>query len=268
MNDKPTTIVIVPGYNEPDNDMLTLADGRRGMPGLGARGYHCLTFPQPADDLSDRIDQFAAFVEKIEGEGEARFPIVTLGFSLGGLVVRGYLRRYPERSHKVAVTMQLATPNWGLTADLLPMIAAFLRLRDHALADLDINSKFMRWLNGTGGSWMHTHGRRDWILDAEPWIAPPDAKLHVVTGLVPRFGDTDGIVRRDSATLGGRIASTEIRAARANHLNLIGAWNLGTTLIKGFTFDDNIWPLAVAAIADAIEENVRDTPAASPRTRR
>ena len=250
------TIVIVPGYNEPDDDMSTLSDGRRGKPGLKARGYECIAFPRIADDLSDRIDRYAEFLDKLKVQG-VPFPIVSLGYSLGGLVVRGFLRKYPERAADVSHTITLATPHWGITVDMLPMMTAFLRLRDHAMHDLGIRSKFMHWLNQTRGHWVGRWRHRNWVLDDEPWVAPPDTCLFSICGIVPRFGDdNDGIVWRDSATLDGRIHSIDVRDDRANHLNLIGAWNLGTTLIKRFKFDDDVWPRSIAAIADHIEAHV------------
>ena len=243
------TVVIVPGFNEPERDMNTLAKGRRRKPGLEARGYRCLAFPRLEDTLSDRIDRYAEFIETQTNGGRSE-RVISVGYSLGGLVVRGYLRRYPERSDRIATTIQLGTPNWGLTTDLLPMLTAFLRLKDKAMGDLNVDSDFMRWLNGTGGHWVGKGKNRNWELDREPWIAPPGADLFSIYGVVPRFGgDNDGIVWKDSSTLGNRIHATEIRDARANHLNLIGAWNLGTLLIKGFLSDDRVWLRSIAAIA-------------------
>jgi pimeloyl-ACP methyl ester carboxylesterase len=250
------TIVIVPGYNEPDNDMSTLSEGRRGLPGLKERGYDCVAFPRLADDLSDRIDRYAEFLDGLKVKG-VPFPIVSLGYSLGGLVVRGFLRKYPERAGDVAHTITLGTPHWGITADMLPMLTFFLRLRDHAMHDLDIRSNFMQWLNQSRGHWVGRLRHRNWVMDEEPWVAPHGACLFSICGIVPKFGDdNDGIVWRDSGTLGGRIRSCDIRHEHANHLNLIGAWNLGTTLIKRFKFDDEVWPRSIAAIAGHIEAHV------------
>ena len=65
---------------------------------------------------------------------------------------------------------------------------------------------------------------------------PHRASLYSNYGAVPHFGgDNDGIVWKDSATLDGRIASAEIESERANHLNLIGAWNPGTLAHKGIS---------------------------------
>jgi len=230
--------------------MRTLAQGRRGKAGLEARGYRCIEFPQISGKLDERIERFADFLEGVVGALSEPAQIITLGYSLGGLVVRGFLRRYPERSSSVAHTIQLGTPNWGLTVDMLPMLTAFLHLRDQAADDLDVESDFMRWLNGTGGHWEGKGKNRNWILNAEPWVAPPGASLLSIYGAVPHFGgDNDGIVWKDSATLGDRIPSIEMKAERANHLNLIGAWNPGTLLIKGFLFDDKVWPAVISKIA-------------------
>ncbi len=249
-------IVIVPGYNEPDADMLTLADGRRGRPGLKARGFDCRTFPPFSDELDDRIEKYAGFLDNLKLEG-VPFPIVSLGYSVGGLVVRGFLRKYPERAHEICHTITLGTPHWGLTVDILPLITAFLRYSDQSIAELDLRSDFMAWLNQSRGHWVGHLFHRSWVLDREPWVAPPGSCLFSIYGIVPHFGgNNDGIVWEDSCTLGGRIRSTELRDERANHLNLIGAWNLGTTLLKGFTFNDEIWPRAIAMIADHIDAHL------------
>ena len=249
------TVLIVPGFNEPDKDMRTLAQGRRGKPGLEARGFRCITFPQFKDDLSDRIERYAEFIERVAGPLPRSEKVASLGYSLGGLVVRGYLRRYPERADMIATTVQFGTPNWGITVDLLPMLTAFLRLGDKAVRELDLQSDFMRWLNGTGGHWVGKGKDRNWKLDAEPWIIPPGTSLYSIYGAVPHFGgDNDGIVWKDSATLDGRISSAEIKSERANHLNLIGAWNPGTLLIKQFLWDDKVWPEAIAKIAEHLDD--------------
>lgn len=249
------TIVIVPGYNEPNNDMLTLSEGRRKLPGLRARGYACQLFPQYEDDLSDRIGKFAGFLDDLKAGG-THFPVTTLGYSLGGLVIRGFLRRHPERAPEIAHTITLGTPHWGLTVDMMPMLTSFLRLGDKAMDELDVDSPFMTWLNGTSGHWVENARQKDWVLETEPWLAPPDSCVFSIYGVVPHFGgDNDGIVWKDSATLAGRIRSRELKSERANHLNLIGAWNIGTTLIKGFLYDDLVWPQAIEAIADHIESH-------------
>jgi hypothetical protein len=257
-------IVIVPGFNEPDSDMHTLAQGRRGKPGLEQRGFRCIQFPQYEGDLSYRIERYAEFVQTLVADPTSGGAVVSLGYSLGGLVVRGFLRRYPGLAHTVARTVQLGAPNWGITADILPMLTSFLRLKDKAMRELDIDSDFMRWLNGTGGHWEGGGKDRNWVLDGEPWIAPPGAALSSIYGAVPHFGgDNDGIVLKDSATLGGRIASAEVRSERANHLNLIGAWNPGTLLIKGFLCDDEVWPRAIELIAATIVGTTPDDPEAT-----
>jgi pimeloyl-ACP methyl ester carboxylesterase len=258
-------IVIVPGFNEPDRDLNTLADGRRGKPGLRARGFECRMFPVIEDTISARIDRFAAFLDGLKGE--VAFPVTSLGYSVGGLVVRGFLRRYPERAAEVLHTITLGTPHWGMTVDILPMLGAFMRLKDRALEELDLRSDFMKWLNGTGGHWVGTGPGRNWVLDAEPWIAPPGTCLFSLYGAVGRFGgDNDGIVWRDSCTLDGRIRSSEIKSERAYHLNLIGAWNPIVFLIKGFTFDDKVWAEAIARIADHITTHVTADAVAAAET--
>ena len=255
------TLVVVPGYNEPDKDMGRLIDGRHRIPGLSAHGFDCVCFPKQDDTLHDRIDRFADFLQRLKKERPQSFPVVTLGYSLGAIVARGFLRAFPERADDVSHTIQLGAPNWGLTTDVLPRIAWALRIPDKALADIDIRSLFMKWLNGTGGHWTRRpHTRwRFWKLDQEPIVAPPGARILSIIGKVPSYGDdNDGIVWNDSSTLDERIPSVTIRDERANHLNLVGLFNLGTLLIKGLRADDRIWPRVIATVADFVHGAQRE----------
>lgn len=251
--ERPSTIVIVPGFNEPAKDMMLLAEGRHGKPGLQHYGFRCITFRNNPGDVMQRIDRFAEVLQDLKEKGEEKFPVATLGYSLGGLVVRGFLRKYPERSADVSHTVMLGTPNWGLTIDMMPMLTSFFRLKDHSMRDLDLQSAFMWWLNGTLGHWEGKGKDRNWKLDAEPWVGPPGASLFSVIGTVPQYrSDNDGIVWKDSATLDQRIPWTEVKDKRANHLNLVGAFNLGTFLIKGFMRNDAVWPQCIDIIAKHI----------------
>src|SRR6185503_19624579 len=89
-------MVMVPGYNEPPDHFDLLKKGRRGIAGLEAAGFTCVSFGARNDRLRDRIDRFATFLAEIE-EQNPESRITLLGYSLGGLVVRGYLLAYPDR---------------------------------------------------------------------------------------------------------------------------------------------------------------------------
>lgn len=249
------TILMVPGYNEPPDHLEILAKGKRGLPGLDSYGLQARTFPQQDDHLRDRIDRFSEHLDHLRSDG-VEFPIVTLGYSLGGLVVRGFLRAYPERRHLVSHTVMIGAPNWGVTTLSMPHITRLMRVPDQAMGDMDVAADFMRWLNATAGHWKFVPDKRHrlWELDDEPTVAPPDSKMLSIVGLVPaRGGDNDGLVWADSATLGGRIPAHYIRGPHANHMNLIGHFDILIMISKGFLRNDRVWPLTVAAIGRFVQ---------------
>lgn len=244
-----TTMVMVPGYNEPPEHFNLLRHGTPQVLGLEGYGIDSFTFGEFNDTLSERIDRFADYITQLKEQGR-RFPIVLLGYSLGGLVVRGFLRRYPHRASEISHTIMIATPNWGVQTYMLPYIHAMLRTPDKAFGDMDLYSDFMKWLNGTGGHWELTRrGWYDWVLDREPWIGPPGAKMLSVAGLIPSRGyDNDGLVWADSATLGSRIPAHFIAGPHANHMNVIGHFDPFIMASKGFLANDRVWPLTLRAV--------------------
>ncbi|MDP9018076.1 MAG: alpha/beta hydrolase [Candidatus Eremiobacteraeota bacterium] len=249
------TMIMVPGYNEPPDHFGIMEAGKDGTPGLKELGFNCITFPQQDDDLRDRIDRFATHLTDLRNQGHP-FPVVTLGYSLGGLVVRGFLRAYPERSHEVSHTIMIATPNWGVVLMAMPHLTRLMRVPDKAMGDMSLESDFMRWLNGTGGHWKFVHDKRNrlWELDNEPIIGPPDAKMLSIMGLIPkRGGDNDGLVWADSATLGDRIPAHYIIGPHCNHMNIIGHFDIVVMFAKGFLGNDKVWPLTLQAILDFVE---------------
>lgn len=245
----PKTVVMVPGYNEPPEHFDLLRRGTPEVPGLDRYGIDSITFGEFNDTLSERVDRFADFMTELRKSGH-EFPIALVGYSLGGLVVRGFLRRYEHRASEISHTIMIATPNWGVQTFALPQFHAMLRTPDKAFGDMDLYSHFIRWLNGTGGRWKITpRGWRDWVLDAEPWVGPPGAKMLSIVGLVPaRGGDNDGLVWGDSATLGSRIPAHFIVGPHCNHMNVIGHFDPLIMLSKGFLANDRVWPLTLRAL--------------------
>jgi pimeloyl-ACP methyl ester carboxylesterase len=243
------TMVMVPGYNEPPEHFDLLRLGTDKVPGFHSYGIDSITFGQCDDTLSERIDRFAEFLDDLKAEGRD-FPVVLLGYSLGGLVVRGFLRRFPYRAVEVSHTIMIATPNWGVQTFALPYFHGMLRTPDKAFADMDIYSPFIRWLNGTSGHWERTpRGWSDWVLDTEPWIGPRQTKMLSIAGIIPSRGyDNDGLVWADSATLGSRIPAHYIAGPHANHMNIIGHFDPFIMLSKGFLANDRVWPLTLCAI--------------------
>ena len=240
---------MVPGYNEPPEHFDLLRRGTPVVPGLDAYGIESITFAEFDDTLGERIDRFARYLTQLKESGRS-FPIVLLGYSLGGLVVRGFLRRYPHRANEVSHTIMIATPNWGVQTFMLPQIHHMLRTPDRAFGDMDIYSDFIAWLNDTSGHWELTRrGWHDWVPDHEPWIGPRGAKMLSIVGLIPsRGGDNDGLVWGDSATLGSRIPSHFIVGPHANHMNVIGHFDPFIMLSKGFLANDRVWPLTLRAV--------------------
>ncbi len=246
---------MIPGYNEPPDHFNILLNGKDGIPGLTHYGFECQTFPQHDDTLSDRIDRFADHLDEMKSQGYA-FPLVLLGYSLGGLVVRGFLRRFPHRADEISHNVMVSTPNWGVITLAMPHITRMLRIPDRAMGDMSLESSFMSWLNGTGGRWEYTHDKRQrlWVLDREPWVKPEGAKILTIMGLIPkRGGDNDGLVWADSATLGSRIPAHYIVGPHANHMNIIGHFDPLIMLSKGFLANQRVWPLTLRAMLKFIE---------------
>lgn len=244
------TMVMIPGYNEPPDHFNHLKHGRHGIPGLEAAGFVCETFGAKKDRLRDRIDRFAKFIEDLDKKRPGT-KITLLGYSLGGLVVRGYLLAYPDRAERIANSIAIAPPNWGVLEASLPRLTRTLRIPDESLQDMALSSPFMSWLNGTSGHWVVEDGKPTWKLDAEPRIVPPYTPYRVIMGLVPKRGnDNDGLVWADSATLGGRIEATFISDPHANHMNIIGHFDPVVFALKGFWRNDRIWPQVLAKILE------------------
>lgn len=248
---------MVPGYNEPPEHFDVLCRGDERVPGLNAYHLSVIYFPRCDDTLSERIDRFALFIESAKSDGY-ELPFVLLGYSLGGLVVRGYLRRYAHRAHEVSHTVMIGTPNWGVEVFAMPYIHRMLQTPDQAFADMDLTSPFIRWLNGTGGHWERGPRGHRWALDHEPWLGPPGAKMLAIQGLLPsRGGDNDGLVWGDSATLGSRLPAHFIVGPHANHMNVIGHFDPFIMVSKGFLANDRVWPLTLRALTRFIQAQPR-----------
>src|SRR5262249_49930611 len=113
------------------------------------RGFDCRTFGDGTGSLRERIEQFAGFLSRLRAEDPS--PAGTFGYSAGGLVTRGFLRAYPDRCGEIAGAFQVGVPNAGVVTDDLGGLLRALRISDDVIEDLDVESPFMRWLNGTLG---------------------------------------------------------------------------------------------------------------------
>lgn len=247
-------VVLIPGWNEAAKKLRTYIDGRNGKPGLAAYGFTCEIFQHAPDDtLRDQVDRFARFLEQLEARETETLSIATIGYSAGALVNRGFLKAYPERAHTIFATIQIAAPNGGLITNYALPTLRLARMPVHVLADLDVASPFLHWLNGTAGTWVtdpDNPAKQRYRLDRTPWVMPANhSYLHIV-GRMPKYGlQSDGVVMIESATLAGAMPVTSIDHDAANHLNLGAVNNPWATLFRRFKHDDEIWPATVALCA-------------------
>ena len=243
---------MVPGYDEPPEDLETLANGRHDIPGLRAHGFECVTLPRCYEQLRFRIERLAEYVDDLREQGYP-FPITLLGYSLGGLVSRGYLRAYPQRAKDVESIVMVGTPNFGVITRFMPHLVRLFRIPDRAIDDLSHDSDFLAWLNGTGGHWERNSRTRSnaWVLDREPYLGPVGTRCYVVAGILtaPRYGGRgDGVVGYDSASLGSRFPTHYVVGPHCNHMNLIGHFDPLVFLWTGFLVNDLVWPHTLRAI--------------------
>lgn len=237
-------VVLISGWNEASWHLRTFVDGRRGLDGLSAFGFDCTIFPNGNDAMRPRIERFATFLDNLKLREPDAFPIATIGYSAGGLVNRGFLRAYPERAQEIAATIQVGAPNTGLISNYVVNMLRLAGISAPVLADMDVASDFLTWLNGTTGHWEPTtkRGKARWRLNETPWIAPDGHRILNIVGRLPRYDhESDGVVTWDSATVEGLLPSVNLDDRMANHLNLGAVFNLVAFLARGFREDDRIW---------------------------
>ncbi len=246
-------VVLIPGWNEQAKVMRTFVDGRHGVEGLAALGFDCTVFPDGDEPLRERIDRFASFLDRLHAREPASFPVAAVGYSAGGLINRGFLRAYPHRAGEIAASVQIAAPNGGLITNYAAATLRFARMPTHVLADMDVASPFMTWMNGVSGTWVpdpDNPKKQRWKLSGTPWVMPDGHPFLHVIGRMPKYHlQSDGVVMIESATLDGAMPVVSLDLDEANHLNLGAASNLFATLFRRFKHDDAVWPRVVDAIA-------------------
>lgn len=251
------TIVLIPGWHEKSDRMDTFVEGRRSKPGFRGLGYTCYYFPQGTQPLRERIDLLAAYLDGLKAGDPKAFPVVLFGYSAGGVIARGFLRAYPERVKDISCTIQLGSPNAGLITNYVASILQRLGMPDAVVADLDVASEFMTWLNGTSGHWVPTNikNKKRWVLDRPAIVAPKDARIWHIVGKVSHFVEpTDGVVDTSSATLDESIPHVLVEDKMANHLNLGGLFNWIAFIARGFRTDDRMWQRCVNLCHDYLEK--------------
>jgi hypothetical protein len=252
-------LVLIPGWNESAEDLRVLANGRSGIAGLAQEGYDHVVFGDGEGSLTDRIHQFAAFLDDLHAREPDVFPVATLGYSAGGLINRGFLRAYPERAGDIAAMVQVGTPNWGLVTDNVALLLNAMHVSRSVIADLDIESPFMAWLNDTPGHWVPIpdSGNERWVLDRTPWTAPAGLPAINILGRVPGCAvEGDELVDVRSGSLDGHFDHILIDDAHANHLNLSGMWSIVTWLLRRWSCDERVWPVVVNHAADFLRAHM------------
>ncbi|MFN2461893.1 MAG: hypothetical protein ABR591_14625 [Candidatus Velthaea sp.] len=250
-------LVLLPGWHESGDHMKTFVDGRRGHPAFAALGYDCAIFAQGKDPLRPRIDRFANFLDELKAQQPDAFPVVTVGYSAGGLINRGFLRAYPERKDDIFATIQIGAPNAGLIVEYFAAALRLMRVPDEVIDDIDVESPFMAWLNGTGGHWVPTErkNKQRWVLDKPPIVVPEGSRILHLVGTIPKYQhESDGVVMAQWATLYGYVPSVFIDDRMANHLNLGAVFNWVAFLARGFRMDDRVWRREVGIIDHYIKE--------------
>lgn len=245
-------VVLIPGWNENGQGMRVFAEGRNGLPGLAAAGYECVSFDGGRGGLNERIDQLAEFLSGVRANGSPDEPTLLLGYSAGGIIARGLMRSRQASEWRIGALFQLGAPNGGIVTDHLAGLLHRIHFSMDAIDDLDLESPFMQWLNGTTGHWetdSATH-EKHWRPNKKPWITARDVPILNLIGRVPHYRClTDGVVFVDLATLGGYVPHAFVDDPRANHLNLSGSWNPMTLTLRRWFWDDRLWPKAVDAAA-------------------
>ena len=234
------TVVLIPGWHEKAHDLRTLTHGRGSLPGLTARGFDALTFELQMESLTERIDRFALFLRGLRKREPERFPVSLIGYSMGGIVARGLLRRHPDIAGLLSHVCLIAAPNWGLHLGPLPKIARLVGLPWRELYDIDPDRAFVNALNLDDGG--------------EVWTLPKGLPALAIAGVVPRFRDGDGVVSADSASMGGRIPSFTITDRHANHLNVTGETDKIALVLRGFQRSDGVWPQVLDAFCAFVGE--------------
>ena len=253
--------MLIPGWNEGADDMRVFVNGRNGKPGFAARGFECAIFDGGKDSLTDRIDQLAQFIAGLRAASHDDAPIALFGYSAGGVIARGLLRAR-RTDARIAAIFQLAAPNAGLATDDLAALLHRLHFSKSSIEDLDLDSEFMRWLNGTSGRWERDGGSKIWRLDNRPWVCDDGVPIVNLAGRVPHYRyRSDGVVLTESATLDEHVPHQFVDDRRANHLNLSGTWNPLTLVLRRWLWDDRIWPRAVDAATAFFGGGVNSAPA-------
>lgn len=195
-------VVLVHGLDEPGDIWADL------LPVLDDAGFASFEFRYPNDQGVDRsADLLAAAWTELPDD----LPVVLIGHSMGGLVIREFVSRYRQpltngaslAGAEVHGVILAGTPNQG--ADLA-RLRVLLELRDQwAAAQQTGFSPLAGLIDGTGAAKIDLQPNSHFLteLNARPW--PSGVAIHIIGGLlmesVPALGD--GVVPADSLAIAG-----------------------------------------------------------------
>jgi pimeloyl-ACP methyl ester carboxylesterase len=236
---RPLRVLLVHGLDEPGSIWADLA------PALGAAGYDAREFRYPNDQGIDRsADLLAARWPDLPADR----PLVLIGHSMGGLVIRDFVSRWrhpvagPPQVEGAAVRAVIlaGTPNQGSDWARLRVL---LEPRDQWAAGRQSGFSPLAGLqDGTGVAKIDLQPGSAFLveLNARPW--PPAVDQRIIGGLLlssaPALGD--GVVAMDALLVAG--APPPILVA-ASHRGL---------LARLFESDDE--PPAIPVILTLLEE--------------
>ncbi len=236
---RPFRVLLVHGLDEPGDIWADL------LPVLDAAGFDAREFRYPNDQA---IDRSANLLAASWLQLPADLPVVLIGHSMGGLVIRDFVSR---QRHPVATpalvegaavrsVILVGTPNQGSS---WARLRVWLELRDLWAASRRSGFSLLAGLlDGTGAAKIDLRRGSDFLADlnARPW--PPAIQVHIIGGLLmtsaPAVGD--GVVAADSLTIVGAPAPI-----------LIGASHRGM-LARYFKTDDE--PPAIPVIMNLLQE--------------
>jgi pimeloyl-ACP methyl ester carboxylesterase len=214
---RPVGVLLVHGLDEPGtiwNDLV---------PALTSAGFASWEFRYPNDQGIDRSADL--LVESWSGL-PADLPMILIGHSMGGLVVRDFVSRwrYPAtgpqslRGAAVAGVILVGTPNQGSDWARLRF---WLEPRDQLAAAMDQRFSLLAGLHdGTGAAKIDLRPGSRFLedLNSRPW--PGSIPIRIIGGMLvssaPAVGD--GVVSVDSLALDGAPPPTLVAASHRGML--------------------------------------------------
>ena len=194
-------VVLVHGLDEPGDIWADL------VPALGSAGFEAWEFRYPNDQ---GIDRSADLLASQWPTVPADLPVVLIGHSMGGLVIRDFVTRWLHPAATLSAVEGAAvhgvilagTPNQGSE---WARLRVWLELRDHWAAGWRSGfSAFAGVRDGTGAAKVDLRPGSAFLdeLNVRPW--PQQVPLRIIGGVLlstPALGD--GVVATDSLAAPG-----------------------------------------------------------------